>query len=55
MQCSIESSVRVAARVLAVVAVGVVAVCLTACNTVKGAGRDIQEAGEAGERAIDGD
>lgn len=25
------------------------------CNTVKGVGEDIQSAGEAGERAIDGD
>ena len=54
MKYSIESSVKVAGRVLAVVAVGVVAVCLAACNTVKGAGRDIQEVGEAGERAIEG-
>jgi predicted small secreted protein len=26
---------------------------LSACNTVKGAGRDIESVGEAGERAID--
>jgi len=28
-------------------------VLLSACNTVKGAGRDIQSVGEAGEKAID--
>lgn len=26
---------------------------LSACNTVKGAGRDIESVGEAGEKAID--
>lgn len=26
---------------------------LTACNTVKGVGRDIESVGQAGERAID--
>lgn len=30
-----------------------VAATLAACNTVKGAGRDIQAVGEAGERAIE--
>ena len=28
-------------------------VLLCACNTVKGAGRDIESVGEAGERVID--
>ncbi len=28
-------------------------VLLSACNTVKGAGRDIESVGEAGEKAID--
>ncbi len=27
---------------------------VTACNTVKGAGRDVQSIGRAGERALDG-
>ena len=35
---------------LAVVVIA--ALALTACNTVKGAGRDIQSVGEAGERVI---
>lgn len=35
--------------------VGVLALALAACNTVKGAGRDIESAGEAGERVINGD
>jgi len=30
----------------------IAALALTACNTVKGAGRDIQSVGEAGERVI---
>lgn len=34
---------------------GALALALTACNTVKGVGRDVQEAGEAGQRALDGD
>lgn len=35
-------------------ALGLAALTLsaTACNTVKGAGRDIQSVGEAGDRAI---
>jgi len=37
-----------------VLALGITALSLTAaaCNTVKGAGRDIQSVGEAGERAL---
>lgn len=35
---------------LAVIALSLIG--LTACNTVKGVGRDIQSVGEAGERAI---
>ncbi|ABC62571.1 entericidin A/B family lipoprotein [Erythrobacter litoralis] len=36
-------------------ALGIVALSLTAtaCNTVKGLGRDIQSVGEAGEEVID--
>lgn len=39
----------------ALIAAGIVALTLsaTACNTVKGLGRDIQSVGEAGERVID--
>jgi predicted small secreted protein len=33
-------------------AAGLVASLLTACNTVKGAGRDIESVGRAGERVI---
>lgn len=33
-------------------AVGAVAMTATACNTVKGMGRDIESVGEAGDRAI---
>ena len=36
---------------LAVLAVAVVT--LAACNTVKGAGRDVQSVGQAGEEALD--
>ncbi len=31
---------------------GLVCVSATACNTVKGLGRDIESVGEAGDRAI---
>lgn len=42
--------------VLALVVAGAAAsTLLTACNTVQGVGEDIRSAGEAGERAIDGD
>jgi predicted small secreted protein len=36
-----------------IIALGVVAITLTAsaCNTVKGLGRDIESVGEAGDRA----
>lgn len=37
--------------VLAIVATGVV-LGATACNTVKGAGRDIESVGEAGDKVI---
>jgi predicted small secreted protein len=42
-----------ATRVLILSAVAAIAACVSGCNTVKGAGTDIQKAGEAGERAID--
>ncbi len=32
--------------------IGVMALTATACNTVKGAGEDIESVGEAGDRAI---
>ena len=32
---------------------GLIALTATACNTVKGAGRDIESVGKAGEDAID--
>lgn len=37
-----------------ILALGITALSLTAtaCNTVKGAGRDIQSVGEAGDQAI---
>lgn len=35
------------------VAAGLVATLLSACNTVKGAGRDVESVGRAAERAID--
>ncbi|AKH43262.1 putative small secreted protein [Altererythrobacter atlanticus] len=40
-----RKSIALAALVLA-------AVTLSACNTVKGLGRDIESVGEAGDRAI---
>ncbi len=36
-----------------VIAAGLVASLLSACNTVKGAGRDVESVGKAAERAID--
>lgn len=37
-----------------ILAIGIAALSLTAtaCNTVKGAGRDVESVGEAGDRAI---
>jgi predicted small secreted protein len=37
-----------------IIALGVAAITLTAtaCNTVKGLGRDVESVGEAGDRAI---
>jgi entericidin B len=39
-------------KVLLALALGGVALGTSACNTVKGVGRDIQSVGEAGERAL---
>lgn len=39
-------------KIIAVAALGASVVTLTACNTVKGLGRDIESVGEAGDRAI---
>lgn len=46
---------RPVARTLLCLALAAAAVALTACNTVKGVGKDVEAAGEAGERAISGD
>lgn len=40
-------------KTLAALALGVMALTATACNTVKGFGDDVKSVGEAGERAID--
>lgn len=41
-------------RKVAIAFVAVAALALAACNTVKGAGRDIQSVGQAGEDVING-
>lgn len=46
-------AVRVCALALAVVVSGISLLSLGGCQTVKGVGQDIKNAGEAGERAID--
>ena len=39
-------------KLIFAVAVGSIALTASACNTVKGAGRDIQSVGQAGSEAI---
>ncbi|QQN73220.1 entericidin A/B family lipoprotein [Croceicoccus sp. YJ47] len=39
-------------KTVMIAALGALAFGLTACNTIKGAGRDIQSVGEAGNDAI---
>nr|WP_144095371.1 entericidin A/B family lipoprotein [Croceicoccus sediminis] len=39
-------------RIVMAAAIGSLALSAAACNTVKGAGEDIQSVGEAGEEAI---
>jgi entericidin B len=39
-------------KLLFAVAVGSIALTASACNTVKGAGRDIESVGQAGDDAI---
>ncbi|MFA7596684.1 MAG: entericidin A/B family lipoprotein [Novosphingobium sp.] len=39
-------------KILLAVAAGSIALAATACNTVKGAGRDIESVGEAGDKAL---
>lgn len=48
----------IAERVMVLLALGVFVVSMSAiagCQTVKGVGKDIQNVGEAGEDAIDGE
>jgi predicted small secreted protein len=40
-------------KFLLTLAAGTIALTATACNTVKGLGRDVESVGEAGEEAID--
>ncbi len=39
-------------KILITLAVGSIALTAAACNTVKGAGRDIESVGEAGDKVI---
>ena len=39
-------------KLIIAMALGGVALTATACNTVKGVGRDVESVGEAGDRAI---
>ena len=39
-------------KLIFAVAVGSIALTASACNTVKGAGRDIESVGQAGDNAI---
>lgn len=39
-------------KLIFALAAGTIALSATACNTVKGAGRDIESVGEAGDRAL---
>ena len=39
-------------KALITIAIGCIALTATACNTVKGAGRDLESVGQAGDRAI---
>lgn len=39
-------------NILLTLALGSIALTATACNTVKGAGRDIESVGKAGDEAI---
>lgn len=39
-------------KVILVAALGASALALSACNTVKGLGRDIESVGEAGDRVV---
>lgn len=45
---------RVVGAGFVALALALVVVALPACQTVKGVGEDVKNAGEAGERAIDG-
>ncbi|GMN12439.1 entericidin A/B family lipoprotein [Altererythrobacter sp. MTPC7] len=47
-----HSKTNFARKTVAALALGAAVVTLTACNTVKGLGRDIESVGEAGDRAI---
>ena len=42
-----------AKKIVIAVTAGLIALTATACNTVKGAGQDIESVGAAGEDAID--
>jgi len=41
-------------KIILALGLGALALTATACNTVKGAGRDIQSVGQAGDDAIHG-
>lgn len=49
----IRTLARITSAVLAVAVACTVLTLQTGCNTVKGAGTDIQNAGQAGQNAID--
>ena len=39
-------------KLILTIGIGALALTATACNTVKGAGKDVESVGEAGDRAL---
>lgn len=55
MNRSFRHLARLCSSLAAIALCASMLVNLAACQTVKGLGKDVQDAGAAGERAIDGD
>jgi entericidin B len=51
-EISLEKEPIMAKKIVLAVTLGLFALTATACNTVKGAGKDIESVGEAGDEAI---
>ena len=52
VKSAVEKDILMVRKIILAMALSGIALSATACNTVKGVGRDVESVGEAGDKAI---